>query len=384
MQSAIALICSFAVVLSVFPVSADNEEINSLESQSSALQSELDGINSDILNLSEDISTTEMQLEVLNGEIARTSDELKVAEENEARQYAAMKTRIKYMYEHGNASLLEMLFSAESMVDFLNKADFIENLSEYDRNSLDELKAIHAEIQEQQETLQVQQSSLTDLQSQLKNQESELQAKASATSTNLADVQARLEKAKAEEAERIAAEEAAKKAAEEAEEAAAREASASAGNNSSQNSGGGSSSGSSQGGNSSGGGYDDSVINNGGTSASADDVTLLAAIIQCEAYQNYDSLLAVATVIMNRVESSRFPNSIRGVVYAKGQFEPVWTGRLDSVLSSGPTSLSMQVAQDAINGSRLAAVSDCYYFLYAHGSGRDGVVIGDNVFFQSW
>ena len=121
-----------------------------------------------------------------------------------------------------------------------------------------------------------------------------------------------------------------------------------------------------------------------GLSASTDDVTLLAAIIQCEAYQTYDALLAVATVIMNRVESPRFPNSIRGVVYASGQFEPVWTGRLDAVLQAGPTSLSMQVAQDAINGSRLAAVSDCYYFLYAHGSNRDGIIIGDNVFFQSW
>ena len=111
---------------------------------------------------------------------------------------------------------------------------------------------------------------------------------------------------------------------------------------------------------------------------------MLAAIIQCEAYQNYDALLAVATVIMNRVESSRFPNSISGVVYASGQFEPVWTGRLDSVLDRGPTSLSLRVAKDAINGARLAAVADCYYFLYAPYANRDGIVIGDNVFFQSW
>lgn len=376
-QSGIALICSFAIVLSVFPVSADNEEINSLEIQSSALESELQGINEDILALSDEISTTEMQVEMLNGEIARTSDELAVAVENEAQQYEAMKTRIKYMYEHGNASLLEMLFSAESMADFLNKADFIENLSEYDRNSLNELKAIHAEIEGQQNTLKTQQSSLTALQAQLESQQTELQAKASETSTNLADVQARLEQARAEEAERIAAEEAARRA---AQQEAAQEASASASGGSSGSSG-GSSSGSS---NNSGSGYDNSIINSGETNASADDVTLLAAIIQCEAYQTYDALLAVATVIMNRVESPRFPNSIRGVVYASGQFEPVWTGRLDSVLQSGPTSLSMRVAQDAINGARLSAVSDCYYFLYAHGSGREGVVIGDNVFFQSW
>ena len=75
-QSGIALICSLAIVLSVFPVLADNDEIENLENQSSSLESELQGINEDILALSDEISTTEMQVEMLNGEIARTSDEL--------------------------------------------------------------------------------------------------------------------------------------------------------------------------------------------------------------------------------------------------------------------------------------------------------------------
>lgn len=349
-QSAIALICSFAIVFSVLPVSADNEEINSLESQSSSLESELQGINDDILALSEEISGTQMQLEILNGEIERTSDELAEAEENENKQYEDMKTRIKYMYEHGNATLLEMLFTAENMTDFLNKADFIENLSAYDRQALDDLKAVHQEIEDHQETLAAQQASLTELQTDLQTQQEALQAKAQETSTNLADVQARLEEARAEEARRIA------------EEEAAREASASGG----------------------GGGYDNSITNGGGIEASTDEVTLLAALLQCEAVQDYDCLLAVATVVMNRVESPRFPNSISGVIYAIGQFAPTWTGSLDRVLEKGPTSLSMRAAQDAVNGARLAAVADCYYFLYAPSTSRDGVVIGDNVFFSTW
>ena len=219
-QSGIALICSLAIVLSVFPVLADNEEINNLEDQSSSLESELQGINEDILALSDEISTTEMQVEMLNGEIARTSDELDEAMANEERQYEDMKARIKYMYEHGNATLLELLFSAEDMSDFLNKADFIENLSEYDRNALNDLKDIHQQIEDEQKTLETQQASLTDLQEQLQNQQTELQAKADATSTNLADVQARLQQAKEEEAARIAAE-----------EEAARQAAASVNNN---------------------------------------------------------------------------------------------------------------------------------------------------------
>ena len=345
-QSGIILISSLGIVLSVFPSFAD-DNIDNLKGQTSALESELDGINKDILSLSEEISATEMQVEILNGEIARTSDALVEAEENENEQYENMKSRIKYMYEHGNATLLEMLFSAENMADFINKADFIENLSEYDKTALDDLKNIYKNIEDQKSTLETQQDSLLDLKDELKKKQTELQEKAKATSTNLTEVQAKLEKAKAEEAARLEAERLEQL---------------------QQN-----------------GGYDDTITNNGGQiDASADDVTLLAAILQCEAHQNYDSLLAVATVILNRVESPRFPNTIRGVIYASGQFEPVWTGRLDAVLKKGPTSLSMQVAQDAINGARLAAVADCYYFLYAGSTNRPGVNIGNNLFFPSW
>ena len=362
-QSGIALACSFAIVLSVFPVSADND-ISSLENQASTLEDQLAGINEDILALSDEISGTQMQLEVLSGDMKRTEDELATAVENENQQYEDMKDRIKYMYEHGNATLLEMLFSAEDMADFLNKADFIENLSAYDRDALKVLQDIHQQIVDHRETLKAQQDSLNDLQSQLQSQQDSLQAKATATSTNLADVQNRLQKAREEEARRIAEEEARRAAA----EAAAAETGSSA------SSGGSGSSGSSGG----------SVTTGGSISASADEVTLMAALLQCEALHDYNCMLAVATVIMNRVESSRFPNSIRGVIYASGQFSPTWTGKLDKVLNQGPSSLAVQVAQDAINGARLSSVADCYYFLYAPSTNRKGTVIGDNVFFQSW
>ena len=126
-----------------------------------------------------------MQVEILNGEIARTSDALVEAEENENEQYENMKSRIKYMYEHGNATLLEMLFSAENMADFINKADFIENLSEYDKTALDDLKNIYKNIEDQKNTLETQQDSLLDLKDELKKKQTELQEKAKATSTNL-------------------------------------------------------------------------------------------------------------------------------------------------------------------------------------------------------
>ena len=84
----------------------------------------------------------------------------------------------------------------------------------------------------------------------------------------------------------------------------------------------------------------------------------------------------------NMLQISRNGETV--VIYAQGQFEPVWTGRLNAVLKAGPTDLSFRVAQDAVNGARLAAVADCYFFLYAGSTDRPGVNIGGNLFFQSW
>ena len=391
LKAGVALLCSATMTFALATPYSFADEKETLENKTSDLQSQLAGINQDLLKISDEISDTQMRVTIVNSEILRSEDELTISQQNEDQQYENMKSRIKYMYENGNSNMLELLFSAESMSDFLNKADFIQNISQYDRDMLSELQNIHADIENQKMALQNQQASLNNLENELQQQQAALQQKADETSTDLAQFQAQLQQIREQEAAKAAAEAAAKaqqEAAAKAQQQAQASANASAsGNNTSSNTttnngssnSGSSNSGSSNSGNNSSGG----VINNGGTSASKSDLDLLAAIIQCEAYQNYDSLLAVATVIMNRVYDSRFPNSISGVVYAAGQFEPAFSGRLEYVLNAGPTSLSYQVAQDAINGARLAEVADCYYFLYA-GTGHSGINIGGNVFFPSW
>lgn len=117
------------------------------------------------------------------------------------------------------------------------------------------------------------------------------------------------------------------------------------------------------------------------TPAETTDLVLFAAILQCEAGgYNYDGILAVATVIMNRVESPLYPNTISGVVYQSGQFAPTWDGSLSRVLQRGPVSLCYQVAQEALGGARLASVSGCYQFRSAS-TGMSGINVGGNVFF---
>ena len=91
------------------------------------------------------------------------------------------------------------------------------------------------------------------------------------------------------------------------------------------------------------------------------DKELLASIIFCEAgNQPYEGQVAVGAVIMNRVKSAVYPNSISEVVYQSGQFGPAMTGWLDSVrYSAGYTPSAMQAAIDALSGSN--PIGDCYF-----------------------
>ena len=148
----------------VFLIPVRAEDSASLSQKTAELQTELEGINQEMLSISDEIQSIEMQSAIMSGEILRTEEALSSAKANEEQQYEDMKARIKYLYETGNASLLELLFSAESMTDFLNKAEFIQNISDYDREMLESLSAVREDIATKQETLQNQQKALGDLQ----------------------------------------------------------------------------------------------------------------------------------------------------------------------------------------------------------------------------
>lgn len=98
------------------------------------------------------------------------------------------------------------------------------------------------------------------------------------------------------------------------------------------------------------------------TNASPSEQELLAALIFCEAgNQPYEGQVAVGAVVMNRVRSSIYPNSISEVIYQSGQFSPAMTGWLDSILTSGSyTDSAMQAAADALAGSN--PIGDLLYF----------------------
>ena len=116
-------------------------------------------------------------------------------------------------------------------------------------------------------------------------------------------------------------------------------------------------------------------------STSTDDAYLLACLVTCEAgNQSYEGQLAVANVVMNRVNSPLFPNSISEVIYQSGQFSPAANGRLATVLSSGPTSSCIQAANDAIAGNNNIG-NYLFFNNYAPSDASSTLTIGDIVFY---
>ena len=112
--------------------------------------------------------------------------------------------------------------------------------------------------------------------------------------------------------------------------------------------------------------------------ASYDDVTLLGALIQCEAGSEcYEGQLAVGAVVMNRVRAG-YAGSISGVIYQSGQFTPALNGTMAGVLASGVSGSCIQAAQQAISG--VDNVNGATSFRSVS-SGMQGIVIGNHVFF---
>lgn len=120
-------------------------------------------------------------------------------------------------------------------------------------------------------------------------------------------------------------------------------------------------------------------VNYGAYTTDADTTMLLAALIQCEAGgEIYEGQVAVGAVVMNRVRSGAYPDTIHGVIYASGQFTPAMTGKLNRVLEAGNIYPScIKAAEEALSG--VSNVGDLTHF--RRNNGREGLVIGNHVFY---
>ena len=108
------------------------------------------------------------------------------------------------------------------------------------------------------------------------------------------------------------------------------------------------------------------------------DISMLAALIECESGgEIYEGKLAVGSVVMNRVRSSYFPNSLVEVIYQSGQFSPVASGRFATVLSRGASEECVRAASEVLSGN---ITLNCLYFRRNTGT-IQGTVIGNHVFY---
>lgn len=118
--------------------------------------------------------------------------------------------------------------------------------------------------------------------------------------------------------------------------------------------------------------------NAGSIPAGTSDAILLAALIQCEAgNESYEGQLAVGAVVVNRVKSASYPDTVSDVIFASGQFTPAGSGKVARLIANGNISSScIQAANEALSG--VTNVGGATHFRRA--GGRDGIVIGNHVF----
>lgn len=391
LRSALATtICTVTIASVSTPVySAPSSK--ELESTTSNLKGELNDLNSQLATLSKELDDTSSQIEELSAKVEKSKLDLASVQLDEEAQYDSMKDRIKFMYEGGTSSLLQILLTSENMGDFLNKAEYVATISDYDRSMLNQLQDVRKSVEKKQEELEEQQSKLSGLQKTLTSKREELNSKISSTSGELANYQAQLERAKAaEEALKIAQNNAVSGSlkAEDKKTETKTDTTATASNNNNNNNNNANKTTqpaqTTTNKNTTTTTKPNTTTNTGNnntssTPSSTSDVALFAAILQCEA-GGYDGMLAVATVIMNRVASPAYPNNLHDVIYQSGQFAPTWNGSLNKVLKQGASSTAYQVAQDALAGARHSAVINCLQFRSAS-TGVSGVNVGGNVFF---
>ncbi len=152
-------------------LSGIKEILKSLESAKDNLEDYVTKLDSNLADLASRIDELNELLEEKEAEIKTTEAELAAAKKREEEQYEAMKKRIKFMYEKGSTSYLEMILSADSFVDFLNRAEFINKVSEYDRTMLDEYVATKEQIAAEEEQLMQEQQELEQVKASISEEQ---------------------------------------------------------------------------------------------------------------------------------------------------------------------------------------------------------------------
>ena len=332
------------------------ENIQGMQGAKNSLQGQLSILNDNLEEVSRNLSELEERIAEKEQEISDTQTALEDAQETVKWQYDCMKKRIKFIYERSDAAYMEILFSSGSFGDFLNKSQYIEQVAEYDRRMLAEYKETQAQIEEAKAELEEQKEELDGLKAETEAEQGKVAGMVKSTANNIAGYADQISQAEnvalayeaqvKEQEANIAALQ--KQLAEE--QAMSRLAAKSTWRDISE------------------------------VTFAEGDRELLAQLIYCEAgAEPYEGKLAVGAVVINRVLSSVYPDTVVGVVYQNKQFSPVASGRLALALAEGrATQACYQAADEAMSG--VTNVGNCVYFRTPI-PGLTGISIGGHIFY---
>lgn len=330
--------------------------IDDLKGEQKSLKGELNKLNIQLTEISTNLEKLEGQIADKEQEIADTQEVLADAKATEQQQYADMVWRVRRMYERNDQSnlnaVVNSLFDEDGFAEALNTADNYEKVAKYDKLKLDEFKENRQLIEEHEALLKQEKTELDNLKLEAETEQNKVAGLVSATSNSINKYANEISEAEKEALayeEKIRAQEDVIKKI--AEELAMSEAAAN------------------------GEWRDISEIE-----FAEGDRYLLANLIYCEAGgEPYEGQLAVGAVVINRVLSEKFPDSVVGVIYQKRQFSPVASGRLELALASNKATPSCyRAADEAMAG--VTNVGKCLFFRTPI-DGLEGIRIGGHVFY---
>lgn len=216
--SSMILAVTLACTMTVTPVLAD--EVSDLKQKKQETQNQVSDLQTQLNSLMTKISDLENDLIETGEEISQTEEDLKTAQEEQEQQYAAMKLRIKYMYEEGTGTAtVEKVLTSGDISSVLTQAEYSQQVHSYDRDKLEEYVATVQKVEDLKTTLETKMADLQETQTEYDAQKDELNTTITEKSSEIANLDVKIDEAvkkAAEEAAKKAAEEAAKKAAEEA------------------------------------------------------------------------------------------------------------------------------------------------------------------------
>lgn len=326
-----------------------------LEDTKEQLQDYLNKLNKELEEISSNLAKIENRMADKQTEIVQTKLDIEAARIEENRQYELMKRHLRAVYEKGNMTLLQTFLQTTNYADFLNKAEYVGKLEDYDRKLFDVLVEQRRTVEEKEEVLEKEIEQLDELMGDAKAEKNKVSTLVNSTSGTIAATngaitateieQKAYESEIKEQEENLSALKKQLKEEKELSERANRMA----------------------------------WSNTGDLGFDVSDRELLACLIYCEAGgESYTGQVAVGSVVINRMRSAAFPNTMVGVIYQKRQFSPVASGRLATRLSLGATESCYRAADEAMAGAQ--PVGNCLFFRTVIPQ-IQGTIIGGHVFY---